>query len=172
MAPRLPDEPEHEMAYAVHTRTCTYLLDGTGVCRWVVSVRGAVPQHIRQCIGAQFVACLDLEVDGGLVAELRPGARGLLVRNTGERMVLLRTGNILQVDDRRFEGKPRIGQRALASGRTPAHGGQAVGQYGKRGGYPHGEPAPSFGVVKRAGEEQTITVPVSSREAPTERRRR
>src|SRR4030095_10526701 len=102
MASRLPDEPEPEMAYAVHTRTCTYLLDHTGVCRWVVSVRGAVPQHIRQCIGAQFVACLDLEVDGGLVPELRPGSRALLVRHTPDRMVLLRPGNILQVDDRRM----------------------------------------------------------------------
>ena len=60
----------NEMAYAVHTATCSYLLDEGGVCRWIVSQQGVVPAHVRQCIGAQFVACLDLTVEGGLAGPL------------------------------------------------------------------------------------------------------
>src|SRR5690606_26264022 len=82
----------NEMAYAVHTSTCTYLLDEDGICRWIVSQQGVVPHHVRQCIGAQFVACLDVTVEGALVPELRVGARALFVQNDGNRMVMLRTG--------------------------------------------------------------------------------
>jgi hypothetical protein len=88
-----------EMVYAVHTRTCTYLLDEEGVCGWVLSPSGGQAQD--RCIGAQFVACLDLQEQGGLVGELRVGAAGLFARREGGRFVLLKTSTIEQVEYRR-----------------------------------------------------------------------
>lgn len=85
--------------YTVHTRTCTYLLDEDGICRWVRSPSNA-PAEVG-CIGAQFVACLDLRVNGGLVGELLVGAFALFVRNENGRAVLLRTTPIEQVEFRR-----------------------------------------------------------------------
>jgi ribosome-associated protein YbcJ (S4-like RNA binding protein) len=95
-----------EVAYAVHTRTCTYLLDDGGVCKWIISPTGMVPADIRQCIGAQFVACLDLTQDGGLAGELLLGAAALFVKHDPEtrRSQLLRTGMIVQVETR--DGQP------------------------------------------------------------------
>jgi hypothetical protein len=81
-------------SYAVQTPTCTYLLDENGICR---SVRASPGATVVQCIGAQFVACLDLDVDGGLVGELRLGASALFVRHERERFALLRTLPIVGV---------------------------------------------------------------------------
>ena len=88
--------------YAVHTQTCTYLLDEEGVCRWIVSPTGMVPPDVRLCVGAQFVACLDLRIGGALVGELRIGASALFVRTEAEtgRVVLLRTRVIEHVEFR------------------------------------------------------------------------
>ena len=158
----------NEMAYAVHTSTCTYLLDEDGICRWIVSQQGVVPHHVRQCIGAQFVACLDVTVEGALVPELRVGARALFVQNDGNRMVMLRTGHIHHVDDRRAQ--LRTGDRTpppAAAVRDSGHG-----QYGKPPKPIPGitavpPPPPSFGTVRYHGEEQTITIQRSS-ETPSD----
>ena len=148
------------MAYAVHTTTCTYLLDDDGVCRWIVSQQGMVPAHVRQCIGAQFVACVDVTVEGALVPELRIGGRALFVRHTGSRMVLMRTGPIQHIDDRRVGTSTDDAPPVAAAVRHPLDG-----QYGKpparvapAGVLPAPEPGPSFGVVEYHGEEQTITI--------------
>jgi len=156
------------MAYAVHTATCTYLLDDDGVCRWVVSPQGLVPAHVQQCIGAQFVACLDVSVDGGLVGELQVGARALFVRHGSEGMMLMRTGPIQHVDDRR-EDKSSGG--AHPSRPPPAAVHQAMDEYGKKAGVPYqAKPPPRFGVVESHGEEQTITVATANFAPPrTER---
>lgn len=87
-----------EMVYAVHTRTCTYMLDEEGVCGWVVSPAGSYTED--RCIGAQFVACLDLRAPGGLVGELRVGASGLFARRESGRFILLKTSVIERVDYR------------------------------------------------------------------------
>lgn len=173
------------MAYAVHTETCTYLLDDDGVCRWIVSQRGVVPAHVQQCIGAQFVACLDMEVVGGLLGTLSVGARALFVKNTGQQMILLRTGRIEHVDDRRAPEAAAQGEGEVARPEWSARGDASrmhVGrppepppppphapprhvlprpvapqQYGKRGGMPT-SPPPRFGVVEYSGEEATVTV--------------
>ncbi len=160
----------NEMAYAVHTATCTYLLDDDGVCRWIVSQQGIVPGHVRQCIGAQFVACIDVTIHGALVAELRVGGRALFVQQSGERMVLLRTGPIQHVDDRRVEQPDREAPPPAAAVREPGHG-----QYGKPAAPAQVAPPgvslpaplnpPSFGVVRYHGEEQTITIALSGRDA-------
>jgi len=141
----------YEMAYAVHTRTCTYLLDEEGVCRWIVSPEGVVPSHVRQAIGAQFVACLDLTVEGGLVGDLRIGGMALFVRHSDPtRMVLMRTAPIMRVDDRRGLAGERLASQPLRMD-------DKVQQQGRRAGASRGA-GPSFGIVQYTGAEQTITL--------------
>jgi len=151
------------MAFAVHTKACTYLLSDDGVCRWIVSQQGVVSDHVRQCIGAQFVACLDLTAEGGLVGELSVGGRALFVRQDDERLVLLRTGPIEHVDDRRQqETRPRddAPPPAAAVRETPGV------QYGKSKGLPYMAKAPPrFGLMEHSGEEMTITVSFAGRTA-------
>jgi len=92
-----------DIIYAVHTKTCTYLLDGDGVCRWIVSATGMVPPDVRRCIGAQFVASLDLRLPGGLAGELRLGAFALFVaprEDDPTKLILLRTAPIQYVEFR------------------------------------------------------------------------
>lgn len=150
------DRPE--MDYAVHTRTCTYLLDDGGVCRWVMSRQGAVPDHVQRCIGAQFVACLDVETPGGLLGDLRVGSHALFVHHEGTHMVLLRTGIIERVDDRGRQELPTQPPPAMPQREVPRS------QYGKSAGVPL-RPPPSFGEVHLAGDEATVTVSLPT--APT-----
>jgi hypothetical protein len=92
-----------DMAYAVHTRTCIYLLDDDGICRWTLAPSGVPAQGADRCVGAQFVACLDLRVEGGLVGELMIGAAALFARVENGRFVLLRTPMIEYVEFRSGE---------------------------------------------------------------------
>jgi hypothetical protein len=87
------------MAYAVHTRSCTYLLDD-GVCRWTLAPTGVPVAGADRYLGAQFVACLDVREIGGLVGELRIGAAALFARSENGRLVLLRTPSIEFVEHR------------------------------------------------------------------------
>lgn len=152
----------YEMAYAVHTKTCTYLLDDWGVCRWIVSQQGAVPPHIRQCVGAQFVASLDLRAEGGLVGDMKPGSKALFVRQMDDRMVLLRTAEIQRVDDRR-DPVPEDATAKLSSQ-------VKLKEYGKRGGVPYmAKPPTQLGYVEHRGEETSITVSIPT-EPATKRR--
>lgn len=111
-----------EVVYAVHTRTCSYLLDEDGVCRWIISPTGMVPLDVRRCVGAQFVACLDSTVQGGLVGELVLGASGLFVKHdpaTG-RMILLRTTRIEHVEFRGPGASAPAGERPAPLHTPPA----------------------------------------------------
>lgn len=155
-------DPAPRMAFAVHTVTCTYLLDELGVCHWIVARHGAVPPHVRQCVGAQFVACLDLGAEGGLVAQLRPGAMALFVRTTDDgRLVLLRTAPIQRLDGVDGEELDRSSaQPAVPFGDLAGQGGV---QYGKKGGVPVGEVVPGLSAVGYWGTEQTVTVTRPSR---------
>jgi len=153
----------YEMAYAVHTNTCTYLLDDWGVCRWIVSQQGAVPPHIRQCVGAQFVAGLDLRADGGLIGELEPGSKALFVRQMDDRMVLLRTGDIQRVDDRRQPEPDDPGYAALS---LPSK----LKEYGQQRGIPYmAKPPAHLSLIEHRGEETSITVTIPT-EPATKRR--
>lgn len=87
-----------EIVYAVHTRACTYLLDEDGFCKWVLSRSGAKSDD--RCVGAQFVAALDLRSKGGLVGELRIGAQALFIRHEDGRFALIRTKPIEHVEIR------------------------------------------------------------------------
>ena len=92
-----------EIVYAVHTRACTYLLDEDGFCRWVLSRSGAKSDD--RCVGAQFVAALDLRSKGGLVGELRIGAQALFIRSEDGRFALIRTKPIEHVEVRGAEAE-------------------------------------------------------------------
>lgn len=153
-----PQSPR-DLAYAVHTATCTYLLDEDGVCRWIVSPQGVPPSHVQQAVGAQFVACLALDTPGGLVGELRTGAMALLARRDDDRMVLLRTAPITHVDDRRSSqdddatlraNRPSLSQVKVSERR----------QYGSKVGPLTylASPPPRLRVVEDVGSEQTITL--------------
>jgi len=169
-AERACPDPAPRMVFAVHTVTCTYLLDELGVCHWIVARHGAVPPHVRQCVGAQFVACLDLSAEGGLVAQLRPGAMALFVRTTEDgRLVLLRTAPIQRLDGVDGAELERAGaQPAVPFGDLAA---QAGVLYGKKAGVPVGEVVPGLSAVGYWGTEQTVTVtrPSSSRGGPPRR---
>jgi hypothetical protein len=89
-----------DMTYAVHTATCSYLLDDDGVCRWTLSPTGQRAPGTERVVGAQFVACLDLLTPGGLVGELAVGAAALFARSENGRLVLLRTTPIERVEYR------------------------------------------------------------------------
>ena len=107
-----------DIVYAVHTHTCTYLLDEDGVCRWIISPTGMLPADVRQCVNAQFVACIDVFVVGGLVGELRVGASALFA-SAGEdgRMTLLRTAKIDHVE---LRGGEAPGPEPMRAGRQQA----------------------------------------------------
>ena len=91
-----------KVAYAVHTRTCTFLLDAEGLCHWIISRTGVLPTEIRGCVGAQFVACLHPELAGSLAGELVIGAAALFVKLDPEtgKFMLMRSGPILHVEQR------------------------------------------------------------------------
>ena len=71
------------VAYAATTEGCTFLLDEDGVCRRVLlrherrtdaTLGGRTrSQAARRCIGAQYVAAIDVRVEGGLVPMPRLG---------------------------------------------------------------------------------------------------
>lgn len=67
-----------DLAYAAHTRTATFYLDADGVCQRVdLTSEGA--RDAERCIGAQYVASLDVTEPGGLVGLPREGASMLFV---------------------------------------------------------------------------------------------
>src|SRR5207249_3070782 len=86
--------------------TCTYLLDDEGVCRWALTPGGRPAPDAERSVGAQFVACLDLSVEGGLSGELRVGAAALFVHREHGRLVLLRTALIEHVEYRGADDQP------------------------------------------------------------------
>ncbi|MGH7295429.1 MAG: hypothetical protein ACRELB_10875 [Polyangiaceae bacterium] len=98
-------------AYAASTEGCTFLLDEDGVCLRVLlddEVRaGRDPtlggrtraQAARRCIGAQYVASIDVRVDGALVPMPRVGVP-MLFAYTGDdgRIAVVRTGRLLRFE--------------------------------------------------------------------------
>ncbi|HEY2514977.1 MAG TPA: hypothetical protein VGI39_29130 [Polyangiaceae bacterium] len=97
------------IAYTAHTETCTLLLDGEGVCRSVLAAAGhgrgrpaRIPSSAEKCIGAQYVATLDLREPGGLVPMPQAGAQMLFAKTEKDgRITLVRSAPVL-----RFETTP------------------------------------------------------------------
>ncbi len=101
-----------EIAYTAHTESCTFMLDTDGICRWVIATGLKESRKARlwekshqaaaRCIGAQYVASIDVGVDGGLVAAPRMGVPMLFARldpQTG-RISLVRTGPLVRFETR------------------------------------------------------------------------
>src|SRR5260370_1396142 len=88
------------IAYAAHTDACTFLLDEDGICRRVVLRRRDSTSALAadRCIGAQYVASIDVNVSGGLVPMPSPGA-ALLFAYAGEdgRIAVVRTRPLVRV---------------------------------------------------------------------------
>jgi hypothetical protein len=96
-----------EIVYAAHTQSGVFMLDAEGVCRWAVGHSGhstlgdgGVPERI---VGAQYLATLDVDADGGLVDLPRVGCPMLFAATdpvTG-RVRLVRTPPLIRFEDRR-----------------------------------------------------------------------
>jgi hypothetical protein len=98
-----------EIAYTAYTETCTLLLDSEGICRSVVAVQkpagrgGARPTRIptsaEKCLGAQYVATLDLSVPGGMGKVPAPGSQMLFARvEKNGRISLVRSAPIVRFE--------------------------------------------------------------------------
>lgn len=89
-----------EIAYAAHTATCTFLLDEDGICRRVVTrnKNGKESRVARRCLGAQYVASLDLRTENGLVEMPTIGAALLFARIDGGRVALVKTAPLERFD--------------------------------------------------------------------------
>jgi hypothetical protein len=114
-----------DISYAAYTDSATFMLDAKGIVLWVAPSpsREGTGEMWRgreaadRCVGAQYVASVDMDVAGGLVELPKIGAPLIFaaVDETG-RVSLLRSGPLL-----RFEAKTSRGsgvhQRPMA--RTP-----------------------------------------------------
>ena len=97
------------VAYAATTEGCTFLLDEDGVCRRVLlrherradgTLGGRTrSQAARRCIGAQYVAAIDVRVEGGLVPMPRLGTPMLFAYTDDDgRLAVVRTGPLTRFE--------------------------------------------------------------------------
>lgn len=98
------------LVYVAETASCTFYLDGDGICRRIVPnpARGAAMREAgrqaARCVGAQYVASLDPTVTGMLADMPRVGAAMLFARIDGRgRVSLVRTGAVTHFDQQREE---------------------------------------------------------------------
>jgi len=97
-----------EIVYAAHTESGTFMLDGSGICRWAVAPPGKtnakVPDRI---VGSQYVASLDVATPGALVPLPKPGCP-MLFASTDENghVTLVRTPPVLRFEDKRSPSTP------------------------------------------------------------------
>jgi hypothetical protein len=95
-----------EIAYRAHTETCTLLLDANGICRSVQAISSTyngrparIPSSAERCIGAQFVASLDLHAEGALTHMPEPGGQLLFARiEIDGRITLVRSAPLVQFE--------------------------------------------------------------------------
>jgi hypothetical protein len=89
-----------DLAYEAFTEACTFGLDEAGICVSVTAKPGAGPTMLAiagRCLGAQYVASLDVTVEGLLTRLPSPGARLLFARTEEDgRIVLVQSGTIEQ----------------------------------------------------------------------------
>ena len=86
-----------DLSYIVHSERCALLLDGDGVCRWVVPKVDATDVTVvaaKRCVGARFVATLDRETPGFMGHEPRIGTNLLFALVTDGRVALARFGPV------------------------------------------------------------------------------
>lgn len=98
-----------DIAYVATTDAATFMLDGSGVCRWVTSVagNGHSKEAADRCVGAQYVASIDTTVEGALVELPRVGKPMIFAAVGADgRVSLVRTGALLKFEAKR---KPSSG---------------------------------------------------------------
>ncbi len=86
-----------DLSYIVHSERCALLLDGDGVCRWVVPKVDATDITVvaaKRCVGGRFVATLDRETPGFMGHEPRIGTNLLFALVTDGRVALARFGPV------------------------------------------------------------------------------
>ncbi len=93
--------------YAVHTATCTFLLDSEGICRKIAVIPSAsstsrgreTARAAARCIGAQYVASLDAHATGLLTDTPKIGTAMLFARtDENGRISLVRTGHVTRFE--------------------------------------------------------------------------
>ncbi len=92
-----------EIVYAAHTQSGVFMLDENGVCRWAVAQPGRTGEKVpERIVGAQYLATVDLDAEGGIVDFPRVGCPMLFAATdeTG-RVRLVRTPPLIRFEDRR-----------------------------------------------------------------------
>lgn len=86
--------------YAAHTEKAIFYLDEEGVCQDLEAKGGApLGADVLRCVGAQYVASLDLADASGLVPLPREGASMLfVVADARMRFSLVRTGVVVRFE--------------------------------------------------------------------------
>ena len=89
-----------ELAYVAHAARCALLLDADGICRWFLlkSEEPGVAAMAERCVGAQFVATLDPDVEGLLGHEPAVGKNVLFARVDDGRVTLVRFGPLVEFE--------------------------------------------------------------------------
>ncbi|MEO8875825.1 MAG: hypothetical protein ABI461_09580, partial [Polyangiaceae bacterium] len=114
-----------EIAYAAYTESATFMLDAKGIVLWVApspSAQGTGEmwrgrEAADRCVGAQYVASIDMEAAGGLVELPKIGSPLIFAAvDEGGRVSLLRSGPL-----QKFEAKTRrtSGVHSRPTARTP-----------------------------------------------------
>ena len=90
-----------EVAYVAQTESCVFLLDGDGFCRAAIpnpEADDAARKAAQRCMDAQYVASLDIDVDGILVADPKPGRQLLFAMVTPQgKVALIPTAILLEM---------------------------------------------------------------------------
>jgi hypothetical protein len=107
-----------ELAYIAHSERCALLLDGEGICRWVVPKVGDDDEMIvaaRRCVGAQFVATLDPDAPGLMGHEPRAGTNLLFALVKDGRVALVRFGPVQSFEELDAPREAHTSEPATAS---------------------------------------------------------
>jgi hypothetical protein len=94
---------DFEIQYAAHTATCTFFLDGEGICRRVMMVAKTrnreAARSASRCVGAQYVASLDPTLSG-MLSDMPKVGISMLFARTDERgrISLVRTGHVTRFE--------------------------------------------------------------------------
>ena len=90
-----------EVAYVAQTESCVFLLDGDGFCRAAIPAAeadDAARKAALRCMDAQYVASLDVDVDGVLVSDPKPGRQMLFAKVSPQgKVALIRTAMLLEM---------------------------------------------------------------------------
>ena len=110
-------------AYAAHTRNAVFYLDDEGVCQDVAGTDGApAPTELLRCIGAQYVASLDLRQESGLAPLPREGASMLfVVADAHMRFSLVRTATLERFETLASTVRHASTSDSIAAANAPSH---------------------------------------------------